>query len=106
MRRIRGFNGEPTNALELGSVYEEVKAHCTKLIGDPDLALGSDASHVTGSLDGRPWEEPEAMYAVQRLLQRELSYDMVTIRGAFVSFLRGALKTWTRFTSEFNSDGK
>ncbi len=57
-------------------------------------------SYETGSLDGKLWEMPEAIYAV---LQRKL--QLPHLSPLLVSFCTGALETWERFTSEFLAGG-
>ncbi|KAI0066539.1 hypothetical protein BV25DRAFT_1868215 [Artomyces pyxidatus] len=101
MRTIRGSPTGTLNALDLGPFHEKVKEHCRLIIADPDLLLSSSTSYETGSLDGKPWERPEAVYAVLRRIPQ-----LPHIRGALVAFFEGALETWERFTSEFAPGGK
>ncbi len=100
MREIRGPLRSETNVLKLGPLHERVKSHLRKIIADPDLLLGPDMSYETGSLDGKLWEMPEAIYAV---LQRKPQLPHLSL--LLVSFCTGALETWERFTSEFLAGG-
>jgi hypothetical protein len=100
MRVVRGSGERRVNAIDLAAFHEEVKAHCQKLIDNPDLMLAPDACFTTGTLDGNVWERPEAFYAVHRLAP-----SLPHLRGCFVSFVEGALDTWGRFTSEFTHGG-
>ncbi len=36
------------------------------IIATPELLIGPEVSHMTGSLDGKLWDQPDAVYAVQR----------------------------------------
>ncbi|KDQ06229.1 hypothetical protein BOTBODRAFT_121805 [Botryobasidium botryosum FD-172 SS1] len=101
MRKVRGIGQESTNFLDLGDFYAELIAFIERLEGSICLILSPEASYETGSLDGRPWERPEAFYAVQRL-----ATQLPHLEGVMLAFLRGAKETWVRFTSEFSSDGK
>ena len=59
-----GTNSPTQNALDMGPVYENVKTHLCKIIADPKLLISPSASWETGSLDGKPWENPEYVYVV------------------------------------------
>ncbi|EPS93541.1 hypothetical protein FOMPIDRAFT_1136038 [Fomitopsis schrenkii] len=97
MRIVRGESGIK-NALTLGPVNRNVLTYCQSIITNPALLLGSDASYITGSLDGHAWERPEVFYSVQAL-----SPKLPHLQGDLVAFFTGALDTWRRFTSEFAS---
>ncbi len=96
MHEIHGPLWSETNVLKLGPLHERVKSHLHKIIADPDLLLGPDMSYETGSLDGKLWGMPEAIYAV---LQRKPQLPHLSL--LLVSFHTGALDSWERFTSEF-----
>ncbi|KAI0313246.1 hypothetical protein OF83DRAFT_1065825 [Amylostereum chailletii] len=100
MRVVRGPGTEQQNLLDLGLLHEEVKSHVKKLIENPDLLLAPDAVHESGSMDGRSWEDPEAITAVQALLPR-----LPHVKEILVAFLKGSLATWERFTMEFAPGG-
>lgn len=88
------------NHLSLGPLHDRVKAHIRALIADPDLLLDPNASHVSGALDGKAWEHPEAFIAVHKLIPH-----LPHVRDGLVEFLIGALETWERFSAEFRPDG-
>ncbi|KDQ09796.1 hypothetical protein BOTBODRAFT_178707 [Botryobasidium botryosum FD-172 SS1] len=88
MRTVHGPNQARTNLLELGPELMGVIAHIDKLNASIGLALGPEATYETGVLDGKPWERPNAFYAVQAL-------------APTLPHLEGARATWVRFTSEF-----
>jgi hypothetical protein len=67
MRKVRGAQQEHSNLLELGPLHEKVKDHCRMLIGYPELLYGPQASYEKGSVDGKLWDRPEAIYAVQAM---------------------------------------
>ncbi|KAF8594292.1 hypothetical protein BDV93DRAFT_459295 [Ceratobasidium sp. AG-I] len=97
MRYVRSSG---CNALDLGPFHDWVKLHCQRIIENPDLLLAPDASGATGALDGQAWERPEVVYRVLCL-----SPKLPNLRSMLVSFFRGALTTWERFTSEFDVGG-
>ncbi|TBU27031.1 hypothetical protein BD311DRAFT_789384 [Dichomitus squalens] len=90
MRAVR--SSTHLNHLSLGPLHDHVLAHIQRLIDDPDLLLGPDASYETAVLDGQPWGHPDAIAGVQRLLPR-------------LPYLRRALNTWRQFTAEFAPGG-
>ncbi|KAF8059795.1 hypothetical protein FPV67DRAFT_1707711 [Lyophyllum atratum] len=75
MRSVRGSGDNEPNMLDLGPLHTRVKAH-------------------------KPWERPEAFYAVQ-----QLAPSLPYLEPCLLAFFRGALETWDRFTSEFAQDG-
>jgi hypothetical protein len=101
MRHIRGPGTEEVNMLELGPLHNQLKVHIQKIIGDPGLLLNGDASFESGSLDGLNWETPEAIEVVHRR-----AVDLPHLQPLLVAFLKGALATWERFTSEFEIGGQ
>ena len=66
MKQVRG-NPE-TSALDLGPLHDDIKSHCKRIIENPGLLLDPDATHISGALYGKPWERPEAFYAVHSML--------------------------------------
>ncbi|PBK91768.1 hypothetical protein ARMGADRAFT_871674, partial [Armillaria gallica] len=89
MREICGPLQSETNMLKLGPLHEKVKSHLHKIIADPDLLLSPDMSYETGSLDGKLWEMPEAIYAVL-----QCKPQLPHLSPLLVSFCTGALETW------------
>lgn len=98
LKRVRGDTG--ASALDLGPLHDDVKSHCAAIISNPSLLLDQDASYTSGCLFGDLWEKPEAFYAVHALMPK-----LPNIEGALVTFFKGALGTWERFTPEFAADG-
>jgi hypothetical protein len=96
MREVRGAQRQHSNGLNLGPLHERVKAHCRKLIAEPELLYGPEAAYEKGSMDGKGWDRPEAIYAIQALAP-----TLPHLRGALVAFLEGAVETWERFSSEY-----
>ena len=78
-----------TSALDLGSLHDDVKSHCKKIIENPDLLLNPDATYTSGALYGKPWERPEAFYAIHSMLP-----TLPHLSDALVTFFKGALETW------------
>jgi len=89
-----------TNLLDIGPVHDKVIAHCHAVIDNPNLILSLDASYMTGSMDGKIWELPDAFYAVHALAP-----GLPHLHGAMVAFFEGALETWLHFTIEYQPDG-
>jgi hypothetical protein len=90
------------NLLNLGLLHKKVKAHLEKIIANPKLVTGADAAFETATLDGRPWENPEVVYAaLARISEWKLSY----IDELVVAYCKGALETWGRFDTEWSEDG-
>ncbi|RDX55446.1 hypothetical protein OH76DRAFT_1452442 [Lentinus brumalis] len=88
------------NGLKLGPLHEKLKAHVKRLIENPDLLLAPGATYKTGSLDGREWERPEVFTAIQ-----QAASGLPHLRDILIGFLKGALRTWDRFTVEFAAGG-
>ncbi|KDQ13332.1 hypothetical protein BOTBODRAFT_175645 [Botryobasidium botryosum FD-172 SS1] len=65
MREVQGVAF--VNLLNLGAKHKEVIDFLDLLLCNRQLLLSPSASYETGSLDGKPWECPEAIYAVQHL---------------------------------------
>jgi hypothetical protein len=97
---IRGPGSEAVNMLDLGPYHFKLKAHIRKLIDDPDLAIGPKASYSSATLDGEPWHHQDAMSAVLAP-----DADIPYLKELFVAFMKEALVTWERFTSEFDYGG-
>ncbi|KAJ7192550.1 hypothetical protein GGX14DRAFT_335942, partial [Mycena pura] len=67
------------------------------VIADPDIIMGPNLSYATASMDGKPWERPEAMYAAHALLP---TLPRNEVQVVLVEFLKGAQKRWRRFGSD------
>ena len=88
--------GKDFNMLDLGPLHNEVLIHMQKIINTPDLLVGPEVSHTTGTLYGQKWETPELLPSVKAMADR-----MPHLKQLVVVFFNGAKKTWQRFTSEF-----
>jgi hypothetical protein len=99
MRSIRSSKHSPSNVLDLGPLHHALLAFLDKLIADPDLLIGPNPSHITGTFDGLPWSHPKAVEAVQRYKPQ-----LPHLSALLVALLRGACKTWKRFTAEYADD--
>ena len=98
MRAVRGPSR--LNHLSLGPLHSRIQQHIQRLIDDPDLLLGPDASYETAVFGGQPWDNPDAFIGVRRLLPR-LPY----LRDVVVEFLEGTQSTWKHFSAEFAPGG-
>jgi len=99
MKAVRSTGPEELNMLKLGPLHCHVKEHIANLIDDPNILLCPHPSAKAGALDGKPWHDPEFFDVLT-----ETSLMLPHLRGALVAFLKGSLKTWQCFTSEFNED--
>lgn len=99
---VRGAGLESNNALNMGPLHAEVAKHIKNLIENPDLILAVDARPELATLNGfAHWDRPgAAAVAAVHCLAPELPH----LRAIFVTFLDGALETWTRFSAEFNDE--
>jgi hypothetical protein len=95
-KKIRAPRSESENALDLAPFYDQIITHLQAVIDNPDLLIGTNASPTTGSLDGQPWENGEA---VDIIVQNQHHYPH--LRPLLIEFFSGALETWKRFTKEF-----
>ncbi|RXW25130.1 hypothetical protein EST38_g727 [Candolleomyces aberdarensis] len=100
LRMVRGPGTEQTNVLDLGPLHLQVRNHCQAVIDDPDLLISDDAMFEIATLDGKPWEDLDAVVAV-----RKLQGSLTHLPQALVAFFKGALATWIRFSAEFAPGG-
>lgn len=98
MNAVRGPKSD--NVLDLGPLHELVREHVAKLIENPDLLVSEEVSHVNGTLDGREWDNPNAIKAVLELMP-----TLPHLKAITVAFLHGALVTWEWFTAKFAPGG-
>jgi hypothetical protein len=100
MRQIRGSGTEDINMLERGPLHDKVRQHMEKVIADPDILISENATYTTGAMDGEEWENPAAVKAVL-----DMAPTLPHLKGVLVAFFEGAMDTWRRFTTEFDSTG-
>ncbi|KAF8224709.1 hypothetical protein L208DRAFT_1510322 [Tricholoma matsutake] len=70
-------------------------------IAEPELLYGPEAAYEKGSMDGKGWDRPEAIYAIQALAP-----TLPHLHGTLVAFLEGAVETWEWFSSEYEPGGE
>ncbi|KAF9233996.1 hypothetical protein BU15DRAFT_53177, partial [Melanogaster broomeanus] len=102
LRSVRGSMGSD-NMLDLGPLHIHLIVHIKRLIANVKIIIGPEASYLTASLDGKPFERPEAVYTIMKLASNVEIYP--NLAPLLVAFLEGALETAIRFTSEFARDG-
>ncbi|KAJ7149386.1 hypothetical protein C8R43DRAFT_887885, partial [Mycena crocata] len=102
MRDVRGPMRSETNLLKLGNLHHRLKLHLEKVIENPQLITGPETTYETATLDGRPWEKPEVVYAA---LARISEWEVIYINELLVTYCKGALATLPRFTTEWAEDG-
>ncbi|KAF8868823.1 hypothetical protein CPB85DRAFT_1178699, partial [Mucidula mucida] len=100
MHVVRATGKHLQNALDLGPLHVKVIAFCESIAENTDLLLASDASYVTGTLDRKQWEHPDAFYAVHALLP-----SLPRTSGCLRAFMIGAANKWKDFSSEFSPEG-
>jgi len=93
---VSEIRGHDLNMLNLGPLHTKVKDHIKKLIAEPSLLLNPASGSIPATLDGKPFENSEAVAAVLKLAP-----DLLHLSDILVAFLKGASETWDRFTSEF-----
>ena len=71
-----------------------------KIIANPDILLGSDASYATATLDGEEWQNPAVIEKIH-----DISTSLPHLQDLLVVFFKGTAETWKRFTSEFAPGG-
>jgi hypothetical protein len=100
MRVIRGSAKKKTNMLDLGPMHHKITAHMTKIIEDPCLLVGGNASYQAGAADGLEWNAPNVFQAIQNMVPK-----LPHLKPVLVEFFQGAQNTWKRFISEFAPGG-
>ncbi len=101
MRKIQGPYRQEDNVLRLAALHKRVEMHLCKIIMKLELLIGPDVVPATGSLDGKQWDRPEAIYAVQCYAQ-----DLPHLKQLLTQFCVGALETWCQFSAEFVEGGE
>ncbi|KAL1710780.1 hypothetical protein EV121DRAFT_285207 [Schizophyllum commune] len=101
MREIRGPFRQFDSVLEQGPLHRKVISHLEKIATHPDLLLGSSMHYETASLDGKPWDQPEAVYAAQRWIQRCTDSEREDMGAQLRAACTEAVVTWRRFSAEF-----
>jgi hypothetical protein len=99
--RARSKTNTPLNGLDLGPDYDRIKQHMEAVISNPDLLLGLGASHETGVLYGKTWDNGDAIAFIQTN-QDSLPH----LREVLIAFFQGALETWKEFTKDICDDPK
>ncbi|KAL5522571.1 hypothetical protein ACEPAG_8588 [Sanghuangporus baumii] len=100
---VRGSDPENSNGLKLDTLLQKVKAHIRKLIDDPDIILAANARPEEAIMGGNEsWNRPDTVKAIQEHITMD---RLPKLKDLFKAFLRGALYTWERFSSEFHEDG-
>ncbi|KAJ7429992.1 hypothetical protein FB451DRAFT_1158984 [Mycena latifolia] len=100
--QIRGRLRTEDNLLKLGELHENVKDHLRRIIANPKLITAPDATWETATLDGKPWDKPEVVYAALAMISR---WELVHVDALVVAFCKGALEAWSRFDTEWAEDG-
>ncbi|KAL5520229.1 hypothetical protein ACEPAG_9442 [Sanghuangporus baumii] len=100
---IRGSELEDTNGLTLDNLLQRVKSHIKKLIDDPGIILAPTSRPEEAIMGGNEsWNRPDAIKAIQEHITMD---RLPKLKELFKAFLKGALDTWERFSSEFEDGG-
>ncbi|KAG1878590.1 hypothetical protein C8R48DRAFT_589777, partial [Suillus tomentosus] len=103
MTLVRGPGMEGLNILDMGPLHEELKHHISSIIVNPDIVLLRDSqSHLVAVFRGHMWDDPQAIDAIWTMYE---AGKLPHVKAALVAFLKGALATWEKFTSEFEAGG-
>jgi hypothetical protein len=102
MLEVRGPLRAQDNLLRLGPLHKKVKEHLERIIAQPSLITGMDATFETATLNGRMWEKPEVVYAARARISE---WKLEHVNALVVAYCKGALATWARFDTEWSEDG-
>ncbi|KAL1686393.1 hypothetical protein GGG16DRAFT_64388 [Schizophyllum commune] len=103
MKLVRLREGDELNAADLGPLHAEIREHCQRLIDHPEIILDfAPRCYVDATFDGQPFHRVEVVDAVHGLVK---AGRLPHLSSIFVSFLKGALVTWIRFSSEYAPGG-
>ena len=75
--------------LELGPLHLRVQKHLERVIETPNILLPPHGSYQSGTMDGKPWENPEVVEAICRLIP-----SLPHLNHVLVAFFKGALEAW------------
>ena len=100
MKSIRNSTAGAQNMLDLGPLHFHVYNHMQKIIKNPDILIGENASHLMASLNGEEWQNPAV---VQHIL--DLIPTLPHFYSLLIAFFTGAAETWEWFISEFAPGG-
>ncbi|KAF9474254.1 hypothetical protein BDN70DRAFT_908580 [Pholiota conissans] len=100
MKSVRDSSAGAQNMLDLAPLHAHVYDHIQKIIENPDILIGDDASYLTASLHGEEWQDPAVVQKILKLIP-----TLPHFRELFIAFFTGAAETWMRFTSEFAPGG-
>jgi len=64
MRVVRGPGTENVNVLDLKDFHVTVREFIQSIVDNPDRLVLHDARPILGSLDGKDWEHPGAVKAL------------------------------------------
>ena len=103
MCQVHGDQREFSNLLALSPLHTKLVQHITNLATNIELVLSPDATYQLATLDGKPFEHPEAFYVVQRMASDPKVYPH--LHQLLMSFFQGALEMLSRFTTEFAIKG-
>jgi hypothetical protein len=103
MRMVRAPEKDALNALDLGPMHVELRDHCQRLIDEPELLLDFDEKgYVDSTFDGLAFTRPDVVEAIKGMAE---AGKLPHLKEIFISFLKGALVTWIRFSSEYAPGG-
>lgn len=88
MNAIRGPGGENVNMLDLGPLHQKVYQHMQRIIEDPSFLVGDSVTWEVGTMDGKKWQSPETIGAVQKLAP-----SLPHLKSVLIAFFEGASKT-------------
>ncbi|KAF8587696.1 hypothetical protein K439DRAFT_1614130 [Ramaria rubella] len=92
---------ENTNVLNMGPLHLEIHTFMEKIINDPDILLSPVATYSTASFNRKPWDHPEAIYAIQ-----QLAPTLPHLKGVVVAIFEGMSETWKCFMEEYKLGGQ
>jgi hypothetical protein len=99
---VRGPGTENLNILDLGPLHDDLLTHIQHLIDQPKDILYPHELYSFKFLGKSQWHKSMAIDAA---LQLAITAKLSDLEPLLVTFLRGSLKTWERFTEEFETGG-
>ena len=83
------------NALDQGAFYDHVTEFLGAMARDPKMILG-DTTHQIATLDGKPWNQPEAVNTVHKVTP-----TLPHLKRCVINFFEGARDAFPSFLAEF-----
>ncbi|KAF7292320.1 hypothetical protein HMN09_01215700 [Mycena chlorophos] len=104
---LHGTRNDDTalNGVSLGPFHARVREQCELLIAEPDLVLDFDSTlYPLATLDGKT-PDADGLKLLDAVKSLHETGGLPHLEEMFVEFLKGAMATWIRFSSEYAPGG-